>query len=125
MADATPGEAEPLPIGGLARLTGISPRLLRYYEAQGLLTATRTPNGHRRFAPEAPTTVRSIRMLLDVGVPTRLIRDLLDCVKDGSRLEPCAVPMLATHLDEHDRRISQLTGIRAALQDLIDSSKLP
>lgn len=85
--------------------------------------ATHTSSGHRRFAPGTPTTIRSIRMLLDAGVPTRLIRDLLDCVKDGRRLEPCAVPILAAHLDEHDRRISQLTG--SALQDLTDSSTTP
>lgn len=123
MADATLNESELLPIGELAALAGTSPRMLRYYEAQGLLDASRTTSGHRRFVPGAETTVRGIRLLLDAGVPTRLIRDLLDCVHDASRVEPCAVPILAEHLNEHDRRLARLTTTRSALQGLIDGAK--
>lgn len=122
MASASPDLVESLPIGELARRTEVSPRLLRYYEAQGLLEASRTPSGHRRYAPSSQTTVHSIRLLLDAGIPTRLIRELLDCVHDGSQIEPCAVPTLAAHLDEHDRRLARMTTTRTALQGLIDTA---
>ncbi len=122
MTSASPDLVELLPIGELARRAGVSPRLLRYYEAQGLLAALRSLSGHRRYAPSAETTVRSIRLLLDAGVPTRLIRDLLDCVHDGSQIEPCAVPTLAAHLAGHDRRLARMATTRAALQGLIDAA---
>lgn len=122
MTTVSPDLVETLPIGELARRTEVPPRLLRYYETQGLLEASRTPSGHRRYAPSSQTTVRSIRLLLDAGVPTRLIRELLDCVRDGSQVEPCAVPTLTAHLDEHDRRLARLTTTRTALQGLIDAA---
>lgn len=118
--DAAPAE---LSIGELAERAGTSPRLLRYYESQGLLAASRTTSGHRRFAAEAETTVRSIRLLLGAGVPTRLIRELLDCVHDASRLEPCAVPVLAAHLRQHDQKLADLAATRVALQGLIDDAR--
>ncbi|TBL33964.1 MerR family DNA-binding transcriptional regulator [Verrucosispora sp. NA02020] len=40
-------------IGELSRLTGVSPRLLRYYEEQGLLTSYRIGAGHRRTTHRA------------------------------------------------------------------------
>lgn len=39
-----------LPIGDLARRTGLSLSAIRYYEARGLVTALRTAGGQRRFA---------------------------------------------------------------------------
>jgi DNA-binding transcriptional MerR regulator len=122
VADATADATELLSIGDLARRSESSPRLLRYYEGQGLLTASRTTSNHRRFPAGAVVTVRSIRLLLDAGVPTRLIRELLDCVRDASRVEPCAVPVLAGHLREHDEKLARLAATRAALQGLIDGS---
>lgn len=63
-------------IGELSRRTGVSTRLLRYYEGQGLLEARRGPNGYRSYDEDAVATVRKIRALLaawtvDGGDPDR------------------------------------------------------
>lgn len=57
-------------IGELSMSTGVSPRLLRYYEERGLLQAARGGNGYRFYRGDAVTTVRQIRRLLDMGLTT-------------------------------------------------------
>ncbi|MCT4352026.1 MerR family transcriptional regulator [Streptomyces sp. Je 1-79] len=68
-------------IGELARRTGVSARLLRYYEEQGLLEAGRGSNGYRDYAEEAVTTVRQVRALLSAGLSTEVIRAVLPCAR--------------------------------------------
>jgi len=70
-------------IGELATRTQTSPRLLRYYEEQGLLQAERDSNGYRVYGLDAVHTVETIRCLISTGVPTRLIRLLLPGVEPG------------------------------------------
>lgn len=111
-----------LRVGDLAARTGVNPRLLRYYENQGLITAERSATGQRLFDAAAIDQVRYIRQLLEAGLPTRVIGQLLDCIHEPGRLEPCAVPTLVEHLRAHDERIADLLSTRAALHGLIDSS---
>lgn len=112
----------PLRIGDLAALTSATPRMLRHYENQGLIAAERSASGQRLFDPSVVEQVRSIRRLLGAGLPVEAIRELLDCIHDKDRLEPCAVPLLAEHLRAYDARIAELAGTRDALQGLIDAS---
>lgn len=110
-------------IGELSRETGVAVRLLRYYEAQGLLTSHRSEGGHRHYGPEAPATVARIRTLLDAGLPTRVIRELMPCfVGDGTELQACVLDHLKTQYAELDSRIADLTRARAALGDILDAS---
>jgi DNA-binding transcriptional MerR regulator len=122
VAKARPEQQEFLRVGDLAARTGVNPRLLRYYENQGLLAAERSASGQRLFEPAAVEQVRHIRQLLEAGLPTRVIGELLDCIHDPGRLEPCAVPLLADHLRVHDERIADLQSTRASLQGLIDTA---
>lgn len=110
-------------IGELSRETGVSVRLLRYYEEQGLLASQRTPGGHRSYDDSAPTTVRRIRALLGAGLPTRVIREILDCVCGSeSEVEPCLTPMLLGQLRGIEERIVQLEGSRASLAEILTAS---
>ncbi|SCL68803.1 DNA-binding transcriptional regulator, MerR family [Micromonospora citrea] len=107
-------------IGDLARATGVSPRLLRYYEEQGLLTSHRAGGGHRRYAEDAVATVRHIRALLAAGLPTSVIREVLPCVEGpGLELEHCAAPTLRVQLDSLDGKISALQDARSALAGIL------
>lgn len=67
-------------IGELSERTGTPRRLLRYYEEQGLITAARSPNGYRDYADYLVERVLQIRGLLDAGLPTRIIKQILPCL---------------------------------------------
>ncbi|PFG65865.1 DNA-binding transcriptional MerR regulator [Propionibacteriaceae bacterium ES.041] len=120
MSEASPQRL--LRIGELADRARVSPRMLRHYENEGVLRASRSSAGQRLFDQDAVEQVGFIRELLDAGLPIRVIRELVDCIHEPGRLEPCAVPLLVEHLREHDARIAELTSTRASLQGLIDAS---
>ncbi|EMF02266.1 MerR family transcriptional regulator [Streptomyces mobaraensis NBRC 13819 = DSM 40847] len=107
-------------IGELSAATGVSVRLLRYYEEQELLTPVRTPGGHRSYGPEAPLAVRRIRALLDAGLPTRVIREVLPCVEgDGLFVHPCVSDRLREQLRGMEERIAELEENRAGLAAIL------
>ncbi|MFI9332480.1 MerR family transcriptional regulator [Kitasatospora sp. NPDC052868] len=70
-------------IGELSRLTGVSVRALRYYEEEGPIRPTRGGNGYRDYCEGADEVVRQIRGLIECGLPTRIVRDILPYPKAG------------------------------------------
>ncbi|MEV4108950.1 MerR family transcriptional regulator [Nonomuraea sp. NPDC049695] len=113
-------------IGDLARRTGVSRRLLRYYEEQGLLRPVRLPNGYREYGEPDVAAVRHIRAMLAAGLPTAVIARLLDCVHDdGDRIVPTACPGMVSNLRRERERISatieQLQTSQRALDAMLAS----
>ncbi|NGO69251.1 MerR family transcriptional regulator [Streptomyces boncukensis] len=112
-------------IGELSERTGTSRRLLRYYEEQQLIAADRAPNGYRDYDERYVDRVLQIRGLLDAGLPTRIIRQILPCL-DQPRVihfSEATPEMLATLEDERDRmtrRIACLSRNRDALDAYLD-----
>ncbi|RSN26308.1 MerR family transcriptional regulator [Streptomyces sp. WAC 05977] len=110
-------------ISELERKTGVSQRLLRYYEEQGLLRPERLPSGYRVYAEADVTTVEHIRNLLAAGLSTTTIADLLPCMgSDGGRLiADC--PELLVDLHRERARLSaaiaELTTARRTLDQVI------
>ncbi|MFE5941427.1 MerR family transcriptional regulator [Streptomyces sp. NPDC056480] len=113
-------------IGELSERTGTPRRLLRYYEEQGLIVADRLPNGYRVYDESNLDRVMQIRGLLDAGLPTRIIKQILPCLNKPRIIHfPDATPeMLATLEDERDRmteRIRCLTRNRDAVAEYLDA----
>ncbi|MFN3949974.1 MerR family transcriptional regulator, partial [Microbacterium sp.] len=75
-------------IGELARRTGTTPRMLRHWEATGLLppAATDPLTGRRSYDPAQEGRVQSIVALRANGFGLDAIRDLLDSGTDHDRL---------------------------------------
>ncbi|MBN6038455.1 MerR family transcriptional regulator [Amycolatopsis sp. 195334CR] len=67
-------------IGELSQRTGVSPRSLRYYEKQGLLTSSRSEAGQRHYAEAEVQRVALIRQLFDAGMSSQVIATVLPCV---------------------------------------------
>lgn len=105
-------------IGELSRATGVSPRLLRYYEEQGLLVPQRDSNGYRIYGESAPARVARIRELLDAGLSTNVIHDLLPCTTDTG-MDHCEKSRKIIHdgLTRLDDEIAELTRRRALLAE--------
>ncbi|MGO4714729.1 MerR family transcriptional regulator [Bradyrhizobium sp. 2TAF24] len=105
-------------IGELSRRTGVSVRMLRYYETEGLLAPARTGAGYRDYDAAAEVTVRRIRLLGEAGLKLDAIRQLLPCLlSDKPEFTPCATLRagLAREVRELDERIGALTRSRRML----------
>jgi DNA-binding transcriptional MerR regulator len=111
-------------IGELARRTGVSVRMLRYYEAEGMLAPDRTGSGYRDYGPADETIVRRIKMLGAAGMTLETIRRLLPCVtSDDPAFKPCndLRRILAEQVGLIDERIETLSQSRTVLAGFLSS----
>jgi DNA-binding transcriptional MerR regulator len=110
-------------IGDVAARTGVAARLIRYYEQQELLTAPRAQNGYRTYGDDDVERVSRVASLVQAGIPTRLVKILLDAEDAAARGEqtcPSAVAeQLATELTSLEVRIACLTRSRDAIHDFL------
>ncbi|AWT41815.1 MULTISPECIES: MerR family transcriptional regulator [Streptomyces] len=109
-------------IGEMVRRTGVSERLLRYYEEQGLLTPERLPSGYRVYSEADVHTVRRIRILLAAGLPTATIARALPCLRDDdpSHLAPVCSGLVAELRRERERITRTIDDLRAS-RNLLDA----
>ena len=113
-------------IGELAEHTGVSRRLLRDSEEQGLVTPRRALSGYGESGGPDVHVVLQITGLLDAGLPTRIIKQLLPCLdKPQTIYVPNVTPeMIATLRREQARlseRIECLTRNRDAIADYLET----
>src|SRR5437870_2429906 len=107
-------------IGELARRTGVPARRLRYYEEQGLLGSDRSANGYRDYDSQAVQRVTQIRGLIDAGIPTAIIKDILPLLDNPRTIHvtrPATelIGALEYHRDQLDARIQCITRNRDAI----------
>lgn len=78
-------------IGELARRTGVSIRMLRYYEERGLISPQRSTSGYRDYASADEAAIRRVRLLGRAGLTLGTIAAILPCVTtDKIDFVPCA-----------------------------------
>jgi DNA-binding transcriptional MerR regulator len=107
-------------IGELAERTGVPARRLRYYEDQGLLSSGRSANGYRDYDPQSIQRVTQIRGLIDAGIPTAIIKDILPLLDDPRTIHVTGPATELIHALEHhrqqlDARIQCITRNRDAI----------
>ena len=113
-------------IGELSERTAVPARMLRYYEDQGLITPRRLDNGYRDYDERLVDRVKQIRRLLDSGIPTRIITDMLPCLDQQQDIvvvgpDPELRELLIRERERMTERIAFLRRNRDALTRYIQA----
>lgn len=83
-----PDADRPLKIGALARLAGLTPKAIRFYEASGVLPpAARGPNGYRLYDPGTAEILRFLKQAAGLGLTLAEIKEII-AIRQGGR-PPC------------------------------------
>lgn len=113
-------------IGELSKRTGVPARMLRYYEEQDLIRPTRLSNGYRDYDDYLVDRVQKIRGLVDSGIPTRIIVDILPCLDKPQTIvvqnvEPGLRELLVLERDRMSAKIDFLIQNRDAISRYIEA----
>lgn len=108
-------------IGQAAKASGVSAKMIRYYEQTGLIpAAARKESGYRDYADSDVHMLRFIRRARDLGFAVAEINELLSLWRDRSRQSADVKRIAAAHIDELREKIARLNQMADTLQTLID-----
>jgi MerR family copper efflux transcriptional regulator len=108
-------------IGEASSASGVSTKMIRYYESIGLIPeATRTGAGYRIYSDVEVHTLRFIRAARDLGFSVEQIEELLVLWRDRSRASADVKRLALEHVDELEQKIEELRQMVHTLKHLAD-----
>lgn len=109
-------------IGAAALASGVSAKMIRHYEAIGLVpSAGRRDNLYRDYGPADVHRLQFIRRARKLGFPIEQVRELLRLWADRDRSNTEVKEIALRHVADLDRRIAEMRDMAAALHHLADA----
>lgn len=108
-------------IGTAAEKSGLPPKTIRYYEDIGLLKPDRAANGYRDYSAGDVHRLRFLQRARGLGFSVEECRQLLSLYGDAHRESTEVKAIASARLEDIDRKIDELSGLRRMLQELIHS----
>lgn len=108
-------------IGQAAKASGVTAKMIRYYEATGLIPAAeRTAAGYRAYSAKDVHRLQFIRRARDLGFSVSEINELLALWHDHSRHSSDVKRLAQAHIDVLQEKISSLQQMAGTLQTLVN-----
>ena len=107
-------------IGDAASASGVSAKMIRHYEAVGLIRATqRTEAGYRQYGDGDVHTLRFIRQARDLGFSIAEIGELLSLWQNRRRPSRLVKALAETHIRALEQKVQELSAMKSALEHLV------
>lgn len=104
-------------IGQASERSGISPKMIRYYEQIGLLdTAKRSNSGYRIYSNQDIKNLCFLRQARDLGFSSKQMKELLNLWKNTDRQSADVKKLTLKHIETLNRKIAQLQDMVSLLQ---------
>ena len=109
-------------IGQAAKASGVSAKMIRYYEQTGLIPAAdRTDSGYRDYSDTDVHMLRFIRRARDLGFSVAEIGDLLNLWRDETRQSAEVKRLAQGHIDALEKKIVVLQDMAHSLTMLVNA----
>jgi MerR family gold-responsive transcriptional activator of gol and ges genes len=106
-------------IGQASRATGVSSKMIRYYESIGLVRpAARTDGNYRSFSDRDLNYLRFIKRARTLGFSVPEIEHLLSLWRDQSRLSRDVKAIAERHIEDLEGRIGEMRVVLETLRTL-------
>ena len=106
-------------IGKASQATGVSAKMIRYYESVGLIRPSeRTESNYRDFSERDLNDLRFIRRARGLGFSVEEITRLLSLWRDHNRPSREVKAMAEKHVADLDARIKEMQAMADALRTL-------
>ncbi len=102
-------------VGEAAKLTGLSIKAIRYYEAEGLIDVQRRNNGYRDYTDESVERLCVLQRIRSIGFTLSEGRDLLALYANKQRHSAEVKKAVLEKIEKLDRQMSVLTDMRETL----------
>jgi MerR family copper efflux transcriptional regulator len=109
-------------IGEAADSTGVSAKMIRYYESIDLIKQSRrSDSGYRKYSESDLHTLRFIKRARTLGFSLEQIKELLSLWQDSHRASADVKAIAQGHVADLNKRIQELTEMRDTLSHLADA----
>ncbi len=107
-------------IGEASAESGVSAKMIRYYESIGLIRAAeRSAKGYRAYTEVDVHTLRFIRRCRELGFDMTEITELLALWQNRGRRSSEVKRLAAAHVKELNRKIEGLQSMARTLEELM------